>query len=72
MSYQLARLHDDGRLTSIRANGNYPTIEELKATAPSYLAGRRGGGKIVVVQILEVAIPSADVTYQTFGKAMNR
>lgn len=73
MSYQFARLQDDGRLASVVRNGNYNTLAELKASGPSVLAGRRGGGRIVVVHILEVAVPTSDVSYIGFkGKQQEK
>lgn len=62
--YQFVRLQDNGRLASITPTKMYDTIEKAKDDAPDLLSGRKGGGAIVLVQVLEVAIATSNVRYE--------
>ncbi len=72
MTYQFVRMQDDGRIASITPIRNFDTIPAAKAGASDLLVSRRGGGRIVLVQMLEVAIPSADVRYEKFDAPTQR
>lgn len=72
MKYQFIRLQDDGRLASITPTRMFETIEAAKAAAPDFLSTRKGGGTIVLVQILEVAILSANVRYEKFDVGLQK
>ena len=66
MSYQFVRMQHDGRVASITPHKLFDTMEQAKAAAPDLLASRKGGGRIVLMQAMEVAITSSDVRYEAF------
>jgi hypothetical protein len=76
MKFQFMRQHDDGHLTAISGGAGYGayrgfmSVAEAKAAAPDFLATRRGGGKIVLVEILEEVICTATVRYELYGKGI--
>lgn len=65
-------MQDDGRLASIFPARQWATSTEAKDAGPDFLATRRGGGKIVLVQVHEVAITTATVRYETYGKGVQK
>lgn len=72
MTYQFVRMQDDGRIASFTPHRQFKTIPEAKAAAPDLLSGRKGGGKIVLIQVLEEAITTSNVRYETFGKGIQK
>lgn len=78
MKYQFMRQHDDGHLTAISGGAGFRggayrgfmSVADAKAAAPDFLATRRGGGKIVLVEILEEVICTATVRFETYGKGI--
>ncbi len=72
MTYQFARMQDDGRIASITPHRMFDSVATAKRGAGDLLACRRGGGRIVLLQVLEVAIPSSDVRYEKFDEGTLR
>lgn len=66
MKYQFVRMQNDGRVASITPHKLFDTIEEAKTAAPDFLANRKGGGRVVLMQAMEVAITSSKVRYEAF------
>ena len=66
VSYQFVRMQHDGRVASSTPHQLCDTIEQAKAAAPDLLASRKGGGRIVLMQAMEVAITSYNVRYEAF------
>lgn len=69
MSYQFARMQDNGCIASITPHRVFVSVADAKRSAPDLLATRRGGGQIVLIQVLEVAITSSNVRYEKFSDA---
>lgn len=67
MSFQFARMQDDGRIASITPHKQFATADIAKECAPDLLATRRGGGKIVLVEVTEVAIVTSSVRYEKYA-----
>jgi len=62
--YQFVRLRDNGCLASISPCKTFDTIDAAKLAAPDFLSARKGGGSLVLIQVLEVAIPTANIRYE--------
>jgi len=72
MKYQFVRRQDDGRISSISPLRSFNTIEEAKKAAPDLLYTRRGGGELVLIQVLEVVIATASVRYEKWDDHTKR
>ena len=64
--FQFVRLQDDGRTASLPPHKLFNTVGDAKLMAPAFLTGRKGGGKIILVEIQEVVIASANVRYEPY------
>lgn len=62
--YQFVRLQEDGRVASITPTRTFDTIDAAKDAAPDFLATRKGGGTIVLIQVMEVVITTSSVRYE--------
>lgn len=66
--YQFVRMQDDGRISSLSPHKLFSTVGDAKLMAPTLLATRRGGGgKIVLIEVLETVYASATVRYEKFS-----
>jgi hypothetical protein len=72
LAYQFARMQSDGRIMSITPHRQFDTVADAKKAAPDLLATRRGGGQIVLVQVLEVAITTSTVRYEKFDDGLRK
>jgi len=70
--YAIVRVQDDGRISSVTPAATYPSLEAAKAAAPDLLAGRRGGGRIAIVQVLEEAVHTSSVRYEKWSEGTKR
>lgn len=64
MTYSFVRLQPDGRMASMTPIKQYGTLAAAKAAAPSTLLRSKGGGRIVIVQIIEAVTVQAQVAYE--------
>ena len=71
MRYQFVRMQDNGKIASFGVPKGFKTIGDAKCMAPTLLAARRGNGhgRIVLVEVLEVVIASANVRYEKFEES---
>ena len=64
--FQFVRIQDDGRSASLPPHKLFNTAGDAKCMAPTILSNRHGGGRIVLVEVQEVVISSANVRYEKF------
>lgn len=72
MKYQFVRMQDDGRISSITPIKTFPSVEIAKLAAPDLLVSRKGGGRIVLIEIQEVAICTSNVRYEKWDAATQK
>lgn len=62
--FQFARLQDDGRIASLPPHKLFNTVGDAKVSAPTLLGNRKGGGQIVLIEVQEAVIASANIRYE--------
>jgi hypothetical protein len=72
MGFHFARLQDDGRLTSPLPE-TFDTAEAARAAAPDLLIRHRnGGGRIVLVQVIEAVEVTASLRWEKLPEGSRR
>lgn len=66
-TFHFVRVQDDGRISSITPLRIFESRAEAKAAAPDLFAGRRGGGRIALAELVEEAIHTSRVRYVPFA-----